>query len=89
MRGRWALDDQGATAQADDAGIELNYHAKDVYLVVGGTGTVTTTRGGETTTTAVSGPPTLHEIVTNDPQQQGHLDIHLSQGLQAFSFTYG
>ena len=32
---------------------------------------------------------TLHEIVTNDPQQQGHLDIHLSQGLQAFSFTYG
>jgi cytochrome c biogenesis protein CcdA/thiol-disulfide isomerase/thioredoxin len=89
LRGRWTLDDQGATAQADDAGIELNYHAKDVYLVVGGTGTVTTTRSGETTTTAVSGPPTLHEIVTNDPQQQGHLDIHLSQGLQAFSFTYG
>jgi len=89
LRGRWTLDDQGATATADDAGIELNYHAKDVYLVVGGTGTVTTTRGGATTTTAVSGPPTLHPIVTDDPQQQGHIDVHLSKGLQAFSFTYG
>ena len=32
--------------------IELNYHAKNVYIVVGGTGTVTVTRDGETTTIA-------------------------------------
>jgi cytochrome c biogenesis protein CcdA/thiol-disulfide isomerase/thioredoxin len=89
LHGRWTLDDQGATADTDDSSIELNYHAKDVYLVVGGTGTVTVTRGGETTSTPISGPPTLHEIVTDDPAQHGRIDVHLSPGLQAFSFTYG
>ena len=63
LRGRWALDYQGATAQADGATIALNYHARDVYMVVGGTGTVTVTRDGETTAIPVSGPPNMRQIV--------------------------
>ena len=36
LRGLLALDYQGATAASDTSAIELNYHAKNVYLVVGG-----------------------------------------------------
>ena len=38
MRGDWALDYQGATAQVPTRRIALNYHAKDVYIVAGGEG---------------------------------------------------
>jgi thiol-disulfide isomerase/thioredoxin len=89
LRGRWALDYQGATAQNNDCAIRLNYHAKDVYIVVGGTGTITVTRHGTTTAVPISGPPTLHQIVADDTSGQGQLDAQVSRGLQVFSFTYG
>jgi cytochrome c biogenesis protein CcdA/thiol-disulfide isomerase/thioredoxin len=89
LRGTWALDYQGVTAASDDNAVALNYHARNVYLVVGGTGTVTVTRDGATTTIPVSGPPNMRQIVTDDQDGTGNVDVSLSQGLQAFSFTYG
>lgn len=89
LRGRWKLDDQGATADSDDAGIRLNYTAKDVYVVVGGTGTLTVSRDGKTTTTAIGGPPTLHPIVADEAARSDQLDMSVSPGLQVFSFTFG
>ncbi|TQF73834.1 cytochrome c biogenesis protein DipZ [Rhodococcus spelaei] len=88
-RGQWSLDYQGATAESDTSSIALNYHARNVYLVVGGAGTATVTRNGKSTTVPISGPPTLHQIVAADTTQAGRLEVTLSQGLQAFSFTYG
>jgi cytochrome c biogenesis protein CcdA/thiol-disulfide isomerase/thioredoxin len=87
LRGRWALDYQGATAVDDGATIALNYHARNVYLVVGGTGAVTVTRDGMTTVIPVSGAPNMRQIV--DGTGAGHVDVSLTKGLQAFSFTYG
>ncbi len=99
LRGRWTLDDQGATADTDgaadaagDAAIALNYTAKAVYAVVGGTGTLTVTRDGKTTTTPIGGAPTLHQIVGNDPGDTAHsdqLEMRVTKGLQVFSFTFG
>jgi cytochrome c biogenesis protein CcdA/thiol-disulfide isomerase/thioredoxin len=89
LRGPWALDYQGVTSEADGAAIALNYHARNVNLVVGGTGTVTITRDGRTSTMPVSGPPNLRQVVVDDDDGAGHLDVALSKGLQAFSFTYG
>ncbi|MGV0813609.1 cytochrome c biogenesis protein DipZ [Mycolicibacterium boenickei] len=89
LQGPWRLDYQGATAQGAGSAIKLNYRAKNVYLVVGGTGTVTVLRGGETTTVPVSGPPTLRQIVDDRDVHRGEVEVRLSQGLQAFSFTYG
>src|SRR5271163_157285 len=89
LRGRWTLDQQSATAEDDDATIALNYHARNVYLVVGGTGTLTVTREGQTSRTPVAGPPNMHHIVSNDTGATGHLEVALSRGLQAYSFTYG
>ncbi|MDT5258036.1 MAG: hypothetical protein QOD10_3116 [Mycobacterium sp.] len=89
LRGRWTLDDQGATAGSDDAAIRLHYTGKDVYAVVGGTGTITVTRGGKTTTTAIGGAPTLHQIVADETAHPDQLDMQVSPGLQVFSFTFG
>lgn len=88
-KGDWTLDYQGATADTPGSSIELNYRARNVYLVVGGTGTVTVTRDGESRQIPVSGPPTLRQIVTDDEVRRGLVEVQLSQGLQAFSFTYG
>jgi cytochrome c biogenesis protein CcdA/thiol-disulfide isomerase/thioredoxin len=89
LRGTWAVDYQGITAQNDDNAIALKYHARNVYMVVGGTGTVTVTRDGKTTTIPVSGPPNMRQIVADDQDGAGSLEVSLSKGLQAFSFTYG
>jgi cytochrome c biogenesis protein CcdA/thiol-disulfide isomerase/thioredoxin len=88
-RGRWTLDYQGATAASDDADIALNYTAKNVYLVVGGEGTVTVTRNGRASTLPITGAPTSHQLVAGDRVAPGRLEVQLSKGLQAFSFTYG
>ena len=76
-------------ADNDDAAIRLNYTAKNVFVVVGGTGTITVARGGTTTTTAIGGPPTLHQIVADDAAHRDRLDMQVSKGLQVFSFTFG
>jgi cytochrome c biogenesis protein CcdA/thiol-disulfide isomerase/thioredoxin len=89
LRGRWTLDDQGATADSDDATIRLNYTAKNVYAVVGGSGTITVTRDGKTTATSISGAPTLHQIVADETAHRDQLDMQVGKGLQVFSFTFG
>ncbi|MGH3723212.1 MAG: cytochrome c biogenesis protein DipZ [Mycobacterium sp.] len=88
LRGRWTLDGQGVTAEDDDA-IALNYHAHNVYLVVGGTGTLTVNRNGHTTRIPVAGPPNMRQIVSDDTNGSGHIEVTLSRGLRAYSFTYG
>ncbi len=62
---------------------------QNVYIVVGGTGSLTVTRDGKTTTVPISGPPTSHEIVAANDVVRGPLDVGVSKGLQVFSFTYG
>ncbi|MGA7050924.1 MAG: redoxin domain-containing protein, partial [Mycobacterium sp.] len=89
LLGSWTLDGQGATAVSEDAAIRLNYNGKNVYAVVGGTGTITVTRDQQTTTTQISGPPTLHQIVADDAAHRDQLDLRVSKGLQVFSFTFG
>jgi cytochrome c biogenesis protein CcdA/thiol-disulfide isomerase/thioredoxin len=89
LRGPWQLDYQGATADGDASGIELNYRAKNVYIVVGGTGNLVVTRDGKTTTLPVNGPPQAHQIADGKDVTRGSLQVHPSQGVQVFSFTYG
>jgi len=89
LQGPWRLDYQGATADSDASSIELNYHAKNVYVVVGGTGSLIVTRDGKTTTLPVSGPPQARQIVAGNDVARGLLDVRSTEGLQVFSFTYG
>ncbi len=49
-----------------------------MYLVVGGTGTVTVIRDGESKDIPVSGPPTLRQIVGDDEVRRGTVEVRLS-----------
>jgi cytochrome c biogenesis protein CcdA/thiol-disulfide isomerase/thioredoxin len=89
LQGPWQLDYQGATSDGDASSIELNYRAKNVYIVVGGTGNLVVTRDGKTTTLPVDGPPQAHQIADGKDVSRGSLQVRPSQGVQVFSFTYG
>jgi hypothetical protein len=49
-------------------------------------------RDGKTTIRPIGGPPTLHQIVGDNPEdtaRRDQLDMQVSKGLQVFSFTFG
>jgi hypothetical protein len=71
------------------AGIELAFHASDVYLNVGGTGTLTVSSGGTNKVIRVSGPPDIYAIATEQSARDGTVTIGLSPGLQTYSITFG
>ena len=61
--GHWSIGSESSTA-GPGAAIRLNFEAQDVYLVLGGTGTVTVSvNGSPTRTVAVSGEPKLYQLV--------------------------
>jgi cytochrome c biogenesis protein CcdA/thiol-disulfide isomerase/thioredoxin len=88
LTGSWAVSDESLTAQ-QNAGIKLNFYASDVYLDVGGTGTLTATIDGKTTTYKVSGAPDIYTVVNQKTAQRDTVTLTLSPGLSAYSFTFG
>lgn len=89
LAGRWTIGDEAITAAGPHSVIDLKYYAKNVFLVVGGTGTLDVSDGERTTTIAVSGPPTLRQIASASDAAGRELRVRLSPGLQAYSFTFG
>ena len=88
LGGTWTVRPQEITS-GKNAEISLNFIADHVYLDVGGTGTITVTAGGKTTTYKVSGAPDIYTVVSQPSLVHGLLNIKLSPGLQAYSFTFG
>ena len=88
LTGTWTVADQSLTSK-DDAGITLDFDADDVYLDVGGTGTVTATVDGRTTDYHIAGAPDIYTLVGRRTPEQSTLRITLSPGLSAYSFTFG
>ncbi|WP_329456793.1 cytochrome c biogenesis protein CcdA [Streptomyces sp. NBC_01497] len=88
LDGTWSVGKESLTAK-QGAAIDLAFSADDVYLDVGGTGTVTATLDGKTTTYKVSGAPNIYALVHGDNPSSGTLDVKLSPGLSAYSFTFG
>jgi cytochrome c biogenesis protein CcdA/thiol-disulfide isomerase/thioredoxin len=88
LSGAWSIGDQSMTA-GKGAGIELAFHASDVYLNVGGAGTLTVSSGGANKVIRVSGPPDIYAVATEQSARDGTVTIGLSPGLQAYSITFG
>jgi len=88
LSGTWNIGQQAITA-GSGAGIKLSFHASDVYLDVGGTGTLTVTAGGTSKVIRVSGAPDIYTVATEQPATSGTVTIGLSPGLQAYSLTFG
>jgi cytochrome c biogenesis protein CcdA/thiol-disulfide isomerase/thioredoxin len=88
LSGSWDAGTEEITA-GPGAALKLDYQAGDVYLVLGGSGTVTTQVGGKTTAITVSGPPKLYTLVSGSTSQHGVLNLTASPGIQAYDFTFG
>jgi cytochrome c biogenesis protein CcdA/thiol-disulfide isomerase/thioredoxin len=89
LSGTWTVGGEAATAGAD-ARLELAFQADDVYLVLGGNGTVGVTVGGKPTeTVAVSGIPRLYTLVHSAHFESATLVLTVSPGVQAYDFTFG
>ncbi len=90
LSGTWNEHAEEATS-VEDAKLEINYLAQDVYLVMGGTGTVTVSAGNGTppTTIHVSGVPRLYTLLHAGESSNGTMLLKFTPGVQAFDFTFG
>ena len=87
--GNWKIGPEASTA-GSEATLSLAFQAKDVYLVLGGTGTIQVSVNGKPTkTVTVSGEPTLYHLVGSTTSEQALLTLAASPGVQAYDFTFG
>ncbi|HEV3365814.1 MAG TPA: cytochrome c biogenesis protein DipZ [Acidimicrobiales bacterium] len=87
--GQWLVGAESSTA-GPGATLDLAFRAKDVYLVLGGAGTIRVSVDGKPTrTVAVSGEPKLYQLVGSSSSQQAVLSLAVSSGVQAYDFTFG
>jgi len=89
LSGTWTIGSEESTADAD-ARLELDFQAKNVYLVLGGSGTLTLTLNGKALKTIdVTGIPALYTLVSGQSEQSGLLVLTVSPGVEAYDFTFG
>jgi hypothetical protein len=89
FNGWWTDHQQEATAGAN-AQITLHFMADDVYLVMGGAGTVDVSFDGrQLSPVTVSGIPKLYTLFSSGSVQSGLLTLRFSPGVQAYDFTFG
>jgi cytochrome c biogenesis protein CcdA/thiol-disulfide isomerase/thioredoxin len=90
LSGVWNDHAQEATA-GSNAKLELSYEDQDIYLVMGGTGTVTVSTGDGTApkTIHVTGVPRLYTLFDAKSTSVGTLLMKVSPGVQVFDFTFG
>ncbi|WP_326834468.1 cytochrome c biogenesis protein DipZ [Amycolatopsis rhabdoformis] len=87
LDGTWTASGESLTA-GPSARLRLNFRARTVHLVLGGTGTVTIDDNGTLTTVAASGVPKLYTLVSGPASRRSTLTLSLSPGLQAYDFTF-
>jgi thiol-disulfide isomerase/thioredoxin len=89
LSGTWTENAQEATA-GPGAEMELGFLAKDIYLVLGGQGTVgVTINGRPAATIKVGGVPGLYTLYKGGTTSTGTLLLRVSPGVQAYDFTFG
>ena len=89
LSGTWTEGAEMLTAGAN-AQLQLNYQANDVYLVLGGTGTVTVDVNGKPAQTIeVGGVPKLYTLASGQNDSRATLTLTAAPGVAAYDFTFG
>ncbi len=86
--GTWTVNAEEITSGAD-ARLELAFQANDVYLVLGGSGTIKATVGSHTETIDVSGIPRLYTLVSSPNFESETIVLSFTSGVDAYDFTFG
>ena len=69
--------------------MRLHYTGKEVRMVLSGEGMITVTINGKSTQVPVSGTPNSYEILKNATDSSGTIDVSVTPGVAAYSFTFG
>jgi cytochrome c biogenesis protein CcdA/thiol-disulfide isomerase/thioredoxin len=89
LSGRWRLGREHTTA-VRTAELALHFHAKDVYLVMGGRGRVgVSVDGHELRTIAVKGINRLYTVLSEPVLLDAQLRLRFTPGVSVYSFTFG
>jgi cytochrome c biogenesis protein CcdA/thiol-disulfide isomerase/thioredoxin len=89
LAGTWSIDAEDMVA-GGAARLELAFQADDVYLVLGGSGTLeVSVNGRHTETIDVSGIPRLYTLVHGSGYRTATLALDASAGIKAYDFTFG
>jgi thiol-disulfide isomerase/thioredoxin len=89
LSGRWRLGPERTTAGAN-AALGLHFHAKSVYLVMGGRGRVGVSVDGQRLgTIAVSGISRLYTVLRTPHLLDAQLRLTFTPGISVYSFTFG
>ncbi|MHB2028156.1 MAG: redoxin domain-containing protein [Acidimicrobiales bacterium] len=87
--GTWTDHKEEATS-GKRAMIELSYSAKDVYAVMGGSGTVQVSSGrGRPLVVRVGGVPRLYPIRISARSSTGRLVVRCTPGVEIYDFSFG
>ena len=86
--GAWKIGSQIALA-GPSAALKLHFHAKDVYIVLGGRGTVHALVDGKPAGTLDVNAYRLYTVRSSPKVGDGVLELRFSPGVQAYSFTFG
>jgi cytochrome c biogenesis protein CcdA/thiol-disulfide isomerase/thioredoxin len=87
--GRWLVDKERIVA-GEGAKLRLAYHARKVFLVLGGKGAVGVTVDGEPEKTVSVTGDRLYTLVERPGPAADHtLDLSFAPGVSAYAFTFG
>jgi cytochrome c biogenesis protein CcdA/thiol-disulfide isomerase/thioredoxin len=86
--GRWTVRAQRIVAD-EDARLRLHYHARKVFLVLGGTGTVRVLVDGRRRGVVRVAADRLYTLVDGDSIDDAVLELRFSPGVSAYAFTFG
>jgi hypothetical protein len=86
--GRWHVGGEQIVA-LQNASLRLHFHAKDVYVVLGGRGTVRALVDGRPTRTLQVDAQRLYTVRSSNTTADATLELRFSPGVQAYSFTFG
>jgi cytochrome c biogenesis protein CcdA/thiol-disulfide isomerase/thioredoxin len=87
--GPWRVGPEEIVA-GQGARLRLNYTAKDVYIVLGGHGTVAVSVDGKPTKTLRVDAERLYTVASSTrTRQNALLELKFSPGVHAYSFTFG
>ena len=86
--GRWKVDAERATA-VQAAHLALHFQAKNVYIVLGGRGTVRASIDGKVVKTIPVTAQKLYTVRTSKRAADETVDLAFTPGVQAYSFTFG
>jgi cytochrome c biogenesis protein CcdA/thiol-disulfide isomerase/thioredoxin len=86
--GGWRVGAQEVVA-GNNATLRLHFHAKNVYVVLGGRGTVQALIDGSPTRTLHVDAQRLYTVRASNQTADATLELRFTPGIQAYSFTFG